>query len=91
MNSLPKVGLILTGGTIDSVGNDRLDLAWYIEAGKRLQDGELLSRLPELKEIAGGEGDPVPPPAPPGAGRQGLARAAAHGPFDFEDDRATAS
>jgi L-asparaginase len=44
--------LILTGGTIDSVGQDRLDLAWYIEAGKRLGDGELLARIPELKHIA---------------------------------------
>jgi L-asparaginase len=52
MAHLPKVALILTGGTIDSVGKDRLDLAWYIEAGKRLQDGELLEQLPELKEIA---------------------------------------
>jgi hypothetical protein len=40
------VGLILTGGTIDSVGVDRLDLAWYIEANKRLGDGELLAQLP---------------------------------------------
>jgi L-asparaginase len=52
MASLPRVALILTGGTIDSVGKDRLDLAWYIEAGKRLQDGELLQQLPELKAIA---------------------------------------
>ena len=52
MNALPRVGLILTGGTIDSVGVDRLDLAWYIEANKRLGDGELLEQLPELKNIA---------------------------------------
>lgn len=52
MNSLPKIAVILTGGTIDSVGQGRLDLAWYIEAGKRLKDGELLSSLPELKTIA---------------------------------------
>src|SRR5437899_10844576 len=52
MANLPKVALILTGGTIDSLGKDRLDLAWYIEAGKRLGDGELLQQLPELKEIA---------------------------------------
>jgi L-asparaginase len=52
MAALPKVGLILTGGTIDSVGADRLDLAWYIEAGKRLGNGELLAQLPELKTIA---------------------------------------
>lgn len=52
MASLPRVALLITGGTIDSVGKDRLDLAWYIEAGKRLADGELLARLPELKEVA---------------------------------------
>ena len=37
MADLPRVALIVTGGTIDSVGVDRLDLAWYIEAGKRLR------------------------------------------------------
>src|SRR6266576_7336944 len=52
MANLPKVALILTGGTIDSLGKDRLDLAWYMEANKRLGDGELLSQLPELKTIA---------------------------------------
>lgn len=52
MSELPRVALIITGGTIDSVGKDRLDLAWYIEAGKRLGTGELLGQLPELKTIA---------------------------------------
>ncbi|HET8564442.1 MAG TPA: asparaginase [Candidatus Binatia bacterium] len=52
MSDLPRVALIITGGTIDSIGKDRLDLAWYIEAGKRLNDGELLNQLPELKSIA---------------------------------------
>ncbi|MGH7828961.1 MAG: asparaginase domain-containing protein, partial [Candidatus Binatia bacterium] len=52
MSELPKVALIITGGTIDSVGKDRLDLAWYIEAGKRLNSGELLAQLPELNSIA---------------------------------------
>ncbi len=52
MSELPRVALIITGGTIDSVGTDRLDLAWYIEAGKRLGTGELLGQLPELKTIA---------------------------------------
>jgi L-asparaginase len=46
------VALIFTGGTIDSVGTDRLDLAWYIEAGKRLGEGELTAAVPELKDIA---------------------------------------
>ena len=52
MPTLPRIALILTGGTIDSVGKDRLDNAWYIETGKRLGDGELLRQVPELKDIA---------------------------------------
>jgi len=52
MKSLPKIAVILTGGTIDSIGQDRLDLAWYIEAGKRLKEGELLASLPELATVA---------------------------------------
>ncbi len=52
MTDLPRVALIFTGGTIDSVGQDRLDLAWYIEAGKRLESGELVARVPELHSIA---------------------------------------
>lgn len=48
----PRVALVFTGGTIDSVGVDRLDLAWYIEAGKRLDDGELVARVPELATVA---------------------------------------
>jgi len=52
MSELRRVALIVTGGTIDSVGKDRLDLAWYIEAGKRLNTGELLAQLPELESIA---------------------------------------
>lgn len=50
--ALPRVGLVLTGGTIDSVGVDRLDMAWYIEANKRLGDGELIARVPEVGQIA---------------------------------------
>ncbi|HEV7663454.1 MAG TPA: asparaginase [Chloroflexota bacterium] len=49
---LPRVATILTGGTIDSVGTDRLDLAWYVEANQRLAPGELLSRVPELRQLA---------------------------------------
>lgn len=52
MQDLPRVALVVTGGTIDSLGKDRLDLAWYIEAGQRLQSGELLARLPEVESIA---------------------------------------
>jgi L-asparaginase len=52
MAERPRVGLILTGGTIDSVGADRLDLAWYFETGQRLGRGELVRSLPELGGIA---------------------------------------
>ncbi|HEV8534424.1 MAG TPA: asparaginase [Candidatus Limnocylindria bacterium] len=47
-----RVALIVTGGTIDSVGVDRLDLAWYIEADRRLGPGELLAQIPEVAKIA---------------------------------------
>ena len=49
---VPRIALILTGGTIDSVGADRLDLAWYIDNNKRLGDGELVGAVPELADIA---------------------------------------
>ena len=52
MSKLPRIGVILTGGTIDSVGSDRLDLAWYNERGQRLEAGELLGRIPELGAVA---------------------------------------
>ena len=52
MARLPRVGLIPTGGTIDSVGRDRLDIAWYAEGGQRLSDSELLARIPELANVA---------------------------------------
>jgi L-asparaginase len=52
MANLPRIALILTGGTIDSVGKDRLDLAWYIEANRRLGTGELLAQVPEVGGIA---------------------------------------
>ena len=47
-----RVAVITTGGTIDSLGADRLDMAWYFEAGKRLEAGELLGRIPEVRAFA---------------------------------------
>ena len=47
-----RVALVLTGGSLNSLGVDRLDLAWYIEAGKRLEPGEFLARIPETRTIA---------------------------------------
>src|SRR5579883_3000081 len=50
--ALPRIALMLSGGTIDSVGTDRLDLAWYFENGQRLEAGELLARVPEIGQVA---------------------------------------
>jgi L-asparaginase len=50
--ALRRVALVLTGGTMNSLGTDRLDLAWYIEAGKRLDEGEFLARIPEVQSVA---------------------------------------
>ena len=52
MAERPRVALIVTGGTIDSVGVDRLDLAWYIENAKRIEADELVGRVPELDRVA---------------------------------------
>ena len=52
MAQLLRVGIIPTGGTIDSIGRDRLDIAWYAEGGQRLSDSELLTRVPELANVA---------------------------------------
>jgi L-asparaginase len=46
----PRIGLILTGGTMQSVGVDRLDIAWYRASGR--PPGDLLGRVPELDGIA---------------------------------------
>ena len=51
--SFPRVSVITTGGTIDSVGVDRLDLAAYLETGVRLAPGDLLAGIAaELVTIA---------------------------------------
>jgi L-asparaginase len=48
----PRVALILTGGTIQAEGKNRLDLSAYMENGRRLTADELLCRVPELRELA---------------------------------------
>jgi L-asparaginase len=48
----PQVALIVTGGTIDSIGRDRLDLASYVETAERLAPGQMAGALPELAAIA---------------------------------------
>lgn len=56
--TLPRIALVVTGGTIDSVGADRLDLAWYIENDRRLDAGELVASVPELAGVAAVEEAP---------------------------------
>ncbi len=51
--SLPRIAVVTTGGTIDSLGTDRLDLAAYLETGRRLEPGLLLAGIvAELATIA---------------------------------------
>jgi L-asparaginase len=51
--TLPRIAVVTTGGTIDSLGVDRLDLAAYLETGRRLEPGALLEGItPELATIA---------------------------------------
>lgn len=47
-----EIALVFTGGTVESVGKDRMDTAWYIEHGERLSSEEVLARVPELGSIA---------------------------------------
>jgi L-asparaginase len=48
----PRIALVHTGGTLTGLGKDRLDLAWYAEAGNRLGPGEFLTRIPEVQQVA---------------------------------------
>ena len=51
--SLPRIAIVTTGGTIDSLGADRLDLAAYLETGRRLEPGALVASVaPELETVA---------------------------------------
>lgn len=56
MRRLPRVGLIVTGGTITSVGIGRVD-PLYGESGQSIGADQLLERLPEIRAI--GEVVPV--------------------------------
>ena len=55
----PRIAIVTTGGTIDSVGVDRLDLAAYLETGIRLEPGALVSSVAgELATFADVREDP---------------------------------
>jgi len=48
----PRIAIVSTGGTIASIGRDRLDLTGYDEIGEMRAVGALLAELPELAAIA---------------------------------------
>ena len=49
----PRVAIVTTGGTIDSLGVDRLDLAAYLDTGVRLEPGALVASVAsELATVA---------------------------------------
>ncbi|MBT99025.1 MAG: L-asparaginase [Dehalococcoidia bacterium] len=50
--SKPRVYLVGTGGTISSVGADRMDYTNYSYLGKKLAIEEMLDRVPEAREFA---------------------------------------
>lgn len=53
MSALPRIVLLPCGGTIDTLADDRLDTAAYLEGPTtRLTDDELLRRVPELADLA---------------------------------------
>jgi L-asparaginase len=59
--SLPRVALLVCGGTLTSVGTNRLDLAWYGETKLQLGADELLARVPETSTIANVQPTPFKP------------------------------
>jgi L-asparaginase len=48
----PRVALIGMGGTISSLGRDRLDVWEYMDHGRRLEADALVERFPEVTECA---------------------------------------
>jgi L-asparaginase len=51
-NDLPPVAIIAAGGTIECVGADRLDTAWYPDTKRTLKRGDLVASVPELRQFA---------------------------------------
>src|ERR1700745_2435361 len=54
--SLPRIAVIGTGGTISSLGAGSLDVLDYPEFGQKLTSEALLDRFPETRLVA----EPVP-------------------------------
>lgn len=52
MHLRPRIAVVPIQGTIFLTGTDRMDLAWYGEAGTRLTVAEFLAGIPELEAVA---------------------------------------
>src|ERR1700722_15417119 len=52
MTTLPKIAVIVTGGTISGVGQDRLDFYEYGTSGRFMHVEELIAGVPELSRVA---------------------------------------
>jgi L-asparaginase len=62
-SGLPRIHLIVSAGTLPSVGKDRMDLLRYRESGiPRMTGQQLLEPLPEIAAIARVEVEKGPPP-----------------------------
>jgi L-asparaginase len=48
VSTLPTIAVLTTGGTIECVGVDRLDSAWYPDTSRTIEPGRLVASLPEL-------------------------------------------
>src|SRR5687767_12405101 len=60
---LPRIHLLMSTGTLPSVGKDRMDLLRYRESGiPRLSGEQLLEALPEVASIARVTVEAGPPP-----------------------------
>src|SRR3954469_16621840 len=60
---LPRIHLIVSAGTLPSVGKDRMDLLRYRESGiPRLTGAQLLEPLPEVATVARMTVEQGPPP-----------------------------
>src|SRR4051812_43103143 len=62
-NDLPRIHLIVSAGTLPSVGKTRMDLLRYRESGiPRLTGAQLLEPLPEVATVARVTVEQGPPP-----------------------------
>lgn len=52
MSGKPKISLVITGGTIDTLGDGRLDLMDYGRHKRWLEPDQLVASIPELSEVA---------------------------------------